>query len=234
VLVLSEVRLVREVLIDALGRAFYFTDLFGAASVEEAIARMDVNQPELVLIDVSLPSSLAAARRLRQRGRATRLVAFNVDDMAPEISEWTQAGIVAHFGRSLSLEEFVARIGTLMNQQAAVHSLIRGEPAGDDATTTDRSVGTAGAAAILTAREEEVARLIIVGETNKDIARALNISVATVKSHVHNLLGKLGLAGRGKLALGYKVLPPPVDVPQAGDWVVSEWPRGWTREMAGG
>jgi CheY-like chemotaxis protein len=68
VLVLSEVRLVREVLIDALGRAFYFTDLFGVASVEEAIARMDVNQPELVLIDVSLPSSLAAARRLRQLG----------------------------------------------------------------------------------------------------------------------------------------------------------------------
>src|SRR5450432_3030352 len=73
-LVLSEVRLVREVLVDALERAFYFTCLFGVASLEEAIERMDMDQPELVLIDVSLPCSLAAARRLRQRGRTTRLV----------------------------------------------------------------------------------------------------------------------------------------------------------------
>jgi two-component system nitrate/nitrite response regulator NarL len=234
ILVLSEVRLVREVLVEALGQALYFTGLSGVASLEEAIARMEMDRPELVLIDVSLPRSLAAARRLRQGGRTTPLVAFNMDDVAPDISEWTQAGIVAHFGRSLSLEEFVERIGTLMNKQAAEHSLTSAKPAGDDATTTDRLAGTAGAAAILTAREEEVARLIIVGETNKDIARALNISVATVKSHVHNLLGKLGLAGRGKLALGLKVLPPPAGVIHARDWAVSERPRGWTREMAGG
>ena len=44
-------------------------------------------------------------------------------------------------------------------------------------------------------------RLIVAGESNKDIARLLSISVPTVKSHVHNLLEKLGLQRRGKLAL---------------------------------
>jgi DNA-binding NarL/FixJ family response regulator len=204
-LVLSEVRLVREVLVEALGQAFYFVDLHGVASVEEAVARMDMVQPALVLIDVSLRRrGLAVARRLRQRDRTSQLIAFNTDDVAQDIAAWTQAGIVAHVGRSLALKEIVEKIGTLLNNQPAVDRLIKAGPARNIATTTNRSVGTAGgAAAILTAREEEVVQLIIVGASNKEIARLLDISVATVKSHVHNLLGKLGLTGRGKLAPWY-------------------------------
>jgi two-component system nitrate/nitrite response regulator NarL len=208
--VLSEVRLVREVLVEALGQAFYCADLHAVATVEEAVARIDMVQPVLVLIDVSLRGGLAVARRLRQRDRTSRLVAFNADDVAPDIAAWTQAGIVAHVGRSLALKEIVERIGTLLNNQPAVDRLIavdrlmEAKPARNVATTTNRSVGTAGgAAAILTAREEEVVQLIVVGASNKEIARLLDISVATVKSHVHNLLGKLGLTGRGKLALWY-------------------------------
>jgi two-component system nitrate/nitrite response regulator NarL len=207
VLVLSEVRLVREVLVDALGHAFFFADLHGVASVEEAIARMDRALPALVLIDVSLRRGLAVARRLRQHDRTSRLIAFNTDDVVPDIAAWSQVGIVAHVGRSLALNEIVERIGTLLNNQPAVDRLIEAEPARNIATTTNRSVGTAvGAAAILTAREEEVVGLIIVGASNKEIARLLDISIGTVKSHVHNLLGKLGLPGRGKLALWYR--PP--------------------------
>ena len=49
-----------------------------------------------------------------------------------------------------------------------------------------------------------MACLIMSGESNKDIARSLNISLATVKSHVHNLLGKLGLKRRGQLGRWYQ------------------------------
>jgi two-component system nitrate/nitrite response regulator NarL len=203
-LVLSEVRLVREVLVDALGRAFYFADLYGVASVEEAVARMEMAQPALVLIDDSLRRGLAAARRLRQRDRTSRLIAFNTDDVAPDITAWIQAGIVAHVGRSLALKEIVERIRILLNNPPAMDRLIEGEPAGNIAMATDRSVGTVGGgAAILTAREEEVVRLIVFGARNKEIARLLDISVSTVKNHVHNLLGKLELTGRGKLACWY-------------------------------
>jgi DNA-binding NarL/FixJ family response regulator len=99
----------------------------------------------------------------------------------------------------------VERIGTLLNSQPAVDHGIEAESGRNIATSTNRSVGTTGdAAAILTAREEEVVRLIIVGASNKEIARLLDISVATVKSHVHNLLSKLGLTRRGKVALWYE------------------------------
>ena len=52
----------------------------------------------------------------------------------------------------------------------------------------------------LTAREEQIAGLICAGLSNKEISRDLNIGLATTKSHVHNLLGKLELRRRGQLA----------------------------------
>ena len=63
-----------------------------------------------------------------------------------------------------------------------------------------------GEIVVLTRREKQVAQLLIAGESNKEIGRALNISVPTVKSHVHNLLRKLGVQRRGKLARSYELI----------------------------
>jgi two-component system, NarL family, nitrate/nitrite response regulator NarL len=52
----------------------------------------------------------------------------------------------------------------------------------------------------LTVREEEIAALIGAGFSNKEIARRLSIGLATTKTHVHNLLGKLGLERRTQVA----------------------------------
>jgi DNA-binding NarL/FixJ family response regulator len=52
----------------------------------------------------------------------------------------------------------------------------------------------------LTARETEIAQMILAGMSNKDIARRLNIGLATAKTHVHHLLGKLNLQRRGQAA----------------------------------
>ena len=52
----------------------------------------------------------------------------------------------------------------------------------------------------LTGRERQITELISAGLSNKEIARRLNIGLSTTKSHVHNLLGKLNLQGRGQVA----------------------------------
>ncbi len=64
---------------------------------------------------------------------------------------------------------------------------------------TGSKAATAEAAA-LTAREDQIVRLLAAGLSNKEIARRLDIGLATVKSHVHNLLGKLALARRSQVA----------------------------------
>ena len=65
-------------------------------------------------------------------------------------------------------------------------------------------------------------RLIMLGESNKDIARSLNISVATVKSHVHNVLAKLGLKRRGKLVRWHegRLLAQQIQPPSQQDTIV--------------
>ena len=60
----------------------------------------------------------------------------------------------------------------------------------------------------LTAREEEIASLIAAGLSNKEIARRLKICLPTIKSHVHNILGKLELERRGQVSRWLRENPP--------------------------
>jgi DNA-binding NarL/FixJ family response regulator len=199
--------LVRETLVEALERALRCANIRGAASLEEATARPDIARPTLVLIDASLRGAATAARRLRRRDRTTRLIAFNMDGATRDTAGWTEVGIDAYLGRSLALTEIVERIGTLLNGPPAGSRIVARSARKLGGAPSYFAGAAVGVTAMLTAREEEVVQLIIAGESNKEIARSLDISVATVKSHVHNLLGKLGLAGRGKLALRYEGIP---------------------------
>jgi LuxR family maltose regulon positive regulatory protein len=75
--------------------------------------------------------------------------------------------------------------------------LLAAFPQGGAAPAPDRgSPSPAAMVEPLTAREREVLRLIAAGLSNKEIARQLVVSVGTVKSHAHNLYGKLGVSGR--------------------------------------
>jgi two-component system, NarL family, nitrate/nitrite response regulator NarL len=62
--------------------------------------------------------------------------------------------------------------------------------------------------ATLTSRESEIASLLSAGRSNKEIARALTIEVATVKNHVHNILAKLQVATRAEAAARVRALTP--------------------------
>ena len=207
-LILSEIRIVWETLAEALRRQLRFANISGVSSLAEASVQISVADPEMVLIDATMRSALAAALWLHQRDPDIRLIAFNMDEAEQANTAWTKVGAVACIGRAVTLKAIVELVGTLIN----------GEPAADTSavvkvdsyipTTRDRLIKeVADTAVALTPREEEVVKLVIAGESNKEIARILKISLPTVKSHVHNLLAKLGLERRGKLALCYQGRP---------------------------
>jgi two-component system, NarL family, nitrate/nitrite response regulator NarL len=149
-------------------------------------------------------------RWLHLRNPATRLMAFNVDEATQDITAWTEAGILAYVSRSGTLKEIIELISTHMVVEHATGPRIMAKTRLDSAKELGNSIRLAdGEIALLTRREEQVAQLLIAGESNKEIARRLNISVPTVKSHVHNLLGKLGLQRRGKLALRFESMQNP-------------------------
>ncbi len=205
-LVVSDVRLVRE----GIARALDDDDtllVMGTAApdfAEQAITRF---MPDVALVDMRMGGALDAARSLRSAHSALVVVALGATEADTVLLECAQAGIAG----------FVAPGATSAELSKAVHGSMRGE-----LVCTPRlagillsSIGALSGAQSqsepdpLTPREHEIALLLREGLSNKQIAFALGIQNATVKNHVHNLLGKLRLTRRSQVAVRLRNSPNP-------------------------
>lgn len=133
---------------------------------------------------------------------STGLVVTSVPRNLASILTWTEAGAQGLLTEDADLDGLAAGILVVANGQAAsspqVTALLL------DYVRAVRGAGTLppDLRSPLTAREHEVARLVERGLSNKEVARALDISVSTVKHHVHNILSKLELSSRGRIRHG--------------------------------
>lgn len=147
----------------------------------------------IIDIDLGAPGPLALLAGLGAHGQA---LPFIVTAPGPDhrgladIVESRAAGIVLKTDSGDTLVHCLATVlsgGTWFDRQMV-------------ADARDRAAARAGAAS-LTRREHDVARLVATGCRNRDIADALGISEGTVKMHLHNVYGKLGLETRTQLAM---------------------------------
>jgi DNA-binding NarL/FixJ family response regulator len=199
-LIVSDIRFLREGLAEVLTRESAFRTIHVAADLTHALAAMRAASPDMVLIDAALPDGLSAARRLRSLAPQVQIIALAVAETDAEVISWAEAGISGYVPRSVALGDLTDVLtGIRRGEQAcSTHvaaGLLRRIANAPHATATSPRPSYA-----LTAREEEVVGLIGAGLTNKEIARHLKIGLATTKSHVHNVLGKLELAGRNQVS----------------------------------
>jgi DNA-binding NarL/FixJ family response regulator len=207
-LILSDIRFMREGLAEVFGRDHVFQTISVAEDPCEAIAVMRTAMPDLVLIDAALPDGLAAVARLRRLGPRIRIIALAVAETEAEIIAWAAAGACGYVPRSAALADLVGFLSGIMRGEqtcstrvaAGLMRWIAGGPRIDTVTSRARPA--------LTAREEEIASLIAADLSNKEIARRLKICLPTIKSHVHNLLGKLELERRGQVSRWLRENPP--------------------------
>ena len=200
--IISEVRLFREGL-ERLLRGNSRLDVVGtAADVEDALRHLTEPgpRPDAVLLDVPAPVGLRAPGQLASAlaGPPPRIVALNVPDAdEAAVIAWAETGVSGLLepgvgaGELEQAVETTAEGGTVCSPRLAAVLLRRvARAAGDDRP----AVGA------LTAREREIAALIELGCSNKEIAERLQIGLPTVKNHVHNILTKLHAARRGQAA----------------------------------
>ncbi len=173
-----------------------------AAEGKAAVCLAEAMRPDVVLLDCRLPGmeGAAVARVLRERCPWARVVVLSA--YADEHLVWgmLRAGAVGYVLKDEPPEEIPAAVrAAVRGRRISARRWLRGWQPG---------CGTSGRAS-LTAREREVLRWIVEGQSNKQIAATLGIGEHTVEIHIGNLLGKLEVASRAEAiawAWRYRVL----------------------------
>jgi two-component system nitrate/nitrite response regulator NarL len=175
-------------------------DAVGAARADRVgVAAMAAAVPDIVLMDGPADGAGEAVEMVRAVMPRAKVVALQVSRRDDEVISWAEAGAASILTEDVSLSEVVETCGGLANGGAGCCSAV--------AQVLLRRVASVGArdaldgpTRALTYREREIVALIDRGLSNKEIARDLQIELATVKNHVHNILRKLDVHRRGEAA----------------------------------
>ncbi|MFL5931611.1 MAG: response regulator [Gaiellaceae bacterium] len=165
---------------------------------EQALTEAERLDPDVILLDLVMPhvDGIAALHGLRERSPRSRVIVLTTflddDKLLPAV----RAGAAGYLLKDVEPKELVGAIRTVHAGEALLHPAAAARVM---AELVDAARPTP--AALLTPRENEVLALIARGSSNKVIARELGVSEKTVKTHVSNLLGKLGVTDRTQAAL---------------------------------
>lgn len=197
VVILSPVRLLGDSLAACL-RAADDVAVHAVVSRFSALREVLAAAPaDIALIDVSQVISLDEVRAIAVEWPGTALVAVGLDEQRHEVTRCGRAGFVGYVAREGSIDELRRVLQDVMAGRMACPAEVSAELM-RALFQRAQPPEPGGAAEALTRREEDVLRLIGRGWSNKEIAQELNLSVATVKQHVHHVLAKLHLPGRAQ------------------------------------
>jgi two-component system nitrate/nitrite response regulator NarL len=164
------------------------------ASLRQELATAET---DLVLIDVTLGIDLYDVRSIAAERPEVALVALGLSERRQEVIRCGRAGFSGYVSREASVEALCKALFDIVEGRLACPA----EISGGLLRALFRTVAAPEEPSIdhaLTGRESEVLKLIGGGLSNKEIARELCLSVATVKHHVHHVLDKLHLARRAQ------------------------------------
>lgn len=199
VLLADDQALVRAGFRSLLGRAKTLTVVGEAASGEEAVRQAALLEPDVVLMDIRMPGmdGIEATRRVLAERPATRVIILTTFDTDEHVFEALRAGASGF----LTKEVEPAELRRAVEIVAAGDSLLSpGVPRRVIERFAHRP-RPAAALHALTARENEVVRLVAEGRSNDEIAAALVISPLTAKTHISRAITKLGLRDRVQLVI---------------------------------
>jgi len=166
-----------------------------ASDGEEAVRAAGECQPDVVLMDIRMPGvdGIEATRRL-PRQRVLILTTFGLDQY---IIEALRAGASGFLLKDAPTQEVVAAVRAVAAGDAVLSATVTRQLLDQVARRLPAPVSRHDDELdVLTEREHEVLRMLANGLSNAEIAAALVVSEATVKSHVSHILGKLGLRDR--------------------------------------
>jgi two-component system, NarL family, nitrate/nitrite response regulator NarL len=200
VAIACDIRLYREGLSLHLARQEQL-GVVGTASTREETHRLARElAPDVLLLDMAMPDSLAIVHEVHDIAPDTRVLALTIPEAEGAVIACAEAGVAGFVTREASIADLIEAIGSAargeacMSPRAAAALLRRVGALAADRPAAHPPRGE------LTAREREIVELVALGLSNKAIAARLHVEIATVKNHVHNVLDKLQVHRRGEIA----------------------------------
>ena len=190
ILLVEDHRLVREAVRDALRRESDFEVIGEVGSSQDAIARAQTLDPDVIVLDIGLPdfNGIELTHRLRQAGCTARIVALSAYAEKHFVTEMLRAGAAAYVSKNAAGTELFQAIRAVERGQNYVSPDVTGnlfsQLRDQDSDSENRKLGR---------REREVLRLIAQGQRSPEIADQLHISIGTVEAHRRNIMRKLDL-----------------------------------------
>ena len=159
-------------------------------------------QPDLAVLDLRMPTidGLTLLRRLRAAGLQTPALIVTMSDAQEDLAAALRLGVKGYLLKDMEPEDVIAAIGRAARGELVVAPSLVLKLA--QMLNTERSgAERQDVLASLTERERQILEHLARGESNKTIARALDISHDTVKLHVRHILAKLNLSSRVEAAV---------------------------------
>ena len=198
VLVVDDQELVRSGFCVILDAAEGITVVGEAANGEAAVSVAAAHHPDVVLMDIRMPGmdGLEATRLLTRGSPAPKVVMLTTFDLDEYVYEALRAGASGFLLKDSPRADLIAAVRAAAAGNAMLAPTITRRLIEAFARRPAHTLPSPARLASLTAREREVLVLMARGSTNTEIAGALFVSEATVKTHVGNLLAKLGVRDR--------------------------------------
>jgi two-component system, NarL family, nitrate/nitrite response regulator NarL len=166
---------------------------------------------DVVLMDVTEQHALAEGRALVQRHPGVRIVALALPEAIDDVIACADAGFASYVPRNACAEDMYEVLRRLLREEVVCDPKISSGLLRELRRRNALAASLEEQSEALTRRECEVLRLLGRRLSNKEIARELCLSTATVKNHVHSILAKLHVRGRSEALARLQSTPQMID-----------------------
>ncbi len=213
-LVVDDHNLFRRGLIALLSQDRRFFVAGESADAQAAIVAAKELQPDVILLDNHMPglTGIGAIGSLKQAAPQTQILMLTVSERPDDLAASLKAGACGYLLKTINTEDLADSVEKIVNGDTIIspemmtklvgllrsNEPVAGSPSEQAGCVTTETIAVDPADPIhaLSPREREILRLIARGDSNKHIARALDIAETTVKIHVQHILRKLNLSNR--------------------------------------
>jgi two-component system, NarL family, response regulator LiaR len=199
ILIADDHKLVRQGIINFLEVQGEFEVKGEATNGEEAIILAEKLKPDVILMDLNMPkvNGIEAIQQIKKSYPKIRIIVLTAFTQNETVFPAINAGVDGYLLKDIMPDELISAIRLVVEGKPALHPSIARKIMLGITTENNQMQKTER----LTLRENEVLSLLAEGKSNEEIAKALNLSILTVKTHVHNILNKLNMTKRVQAAL---------------------------------